>query len=60
MNSFKVLLELAGLELSNDEILRLKPYYELYVDALKDLYNAELQHEEVAGSFIPAMEEKHL
>ena len=59
MDSFKVLLERAGLNLSDGEIHRLQPYYALYVEALSCLYEAELQHEEIAGSFNPIVEEEN-
>ena len=58
MDSFKVLLVRAGLNLSDGEIHRLQPYYELYIEALNTLYKVELQDEEVAGTFIPVMEEE--
>ena len=57
MDSLKLLLERAGLNVSTEEIRRLQPYYELYLEALNTLYKVELQDEEVAGTFIPIMEE---
>lgn len=51
----RLLLERAGLELSQVEIERLRPLYEEYLRRLKVLHSVDLQDEEVAGVFIPSL-----
>ena len=50
--SFETILKHAGLNLPIDEINRLSPYFELYRETLKQLYEADLKAHEPANQFI--------
>ena len=50
--SFETILKHAGLNLPIDEINRLSPYFELYRETLKQLYEADLIAHEPANQFI--------
>lgn len=50
--SFETILKHAGLNLSSDEISRLSPYFKLYRDTLKQLYEADFKDYEPANQFI--------
>lgn len=53
-DTFEAMLERAGLSLGSAEVERLRSYYQLYVDAFRIVYEADLDAEEVAGRFIAA------
>ena len=48
-----LLLERAGLKLPQEEIQRLMPFFEQYLERLTVLREADLEEEEVAGIFTP-------
>ena len=51
-NSLEIILKHAGLNLSSEEIAYINPYFDLYREALKQLYDAPLENYALANTFI--------
>lgn len=54
--SFNTLVERAGLNLTPEDAVRLKPLFETYLERLQALHAADLDDEEVSGRFIPSQD----
>ena len=50
---FKLMTELAGLGLAPEELVELKPLYELYSEYIKLLHSIDFQAEEIGMTFHP-------
>ena len=51
--AIRLLLERAGLTLTDEELEKLIPYYQRNLERLQALHSADLEKEEVAGVFPP-------
>ena len=51
LDSFKVMAELAGLGMTQEELEELKPLYDLYLQYVNQLHSIDFGAEEVAVSF---------
>ena len=53
MDEFRLLVRRAGLDLPEDELERLKGFYEAFEERMGPLHAADLSEEEVASHFLP-------
>ena len=56
IDNLRVLMERAGLGMSEAELVDLKPMYDLYARQIEPLYDVELGDEDVAVAFSPQWE----
>ena len=53
LDEFRLLVRRAGLDLPEDELERLKGFYDAFEARMGPLRDADLSEEEVAGRFLP-------
>jgi hypothetical protein len=53
LEHFRVLVERAGLQLSDTELAALQPMYDFYAEQIRKLHEVELGAEELAVTFLP-------
>ena len=52
-DNFRVLVESAGLQLSDAELTALQPMYDFYAEQIRKLHEVELGAEDLAVTFLP-------
>jgi hypothetical protein len=53
VENFRVLVERAGLSLSHDELVSLKPMFDFYAEQVPQIHTLDLRAEDLAVVFFP-------